>query len=252
MEFNWVCPFCDHHSVITDSVYRSDDFYFGIPNSEGCRYIKSIFIVCPNPKCKRFTFAVQMAEAKVSAGKWLRGKPIKQWELIPPSRAVTFPNYVPKPILDDYEEACLIQNLSPKASATLSRRCLQGMIRDFWNIKKGRLIDEIKALEAVVDPLTWKAIDTVRKVGNIGAHMELDINLIIDVGPDEAAKLIELIELLIRDWYITRHERQERLEQIVAIAEAKVEAKKGAVPAEAAEESAGDAPPAFNTGEPVR
>ena len=31
-------------------------------------------------------------------------------------------------LMDDYEEACAIVNLSPKASATLSRRCLQGMI----------------------------------------------------------------------------------------------------------------------------
>ena len=95
------------------------------------------------------------------------------------------------------------------------------MIRDYWKIQKARLKDEIDALEDRVDPLTWKAIDAVRKVGNIGAHMEKDINVIVDVEPQEAADLIGLVELLIRDWYITRHEREERLKAIVAISEAK-------------------------------
>lgn len=36
----------------------------------------------------------------------------------------------------------------------------------------------------------------VREIGNIGAHMEADINVIIDVDPDEAQILIDLVELL--------------------------------------------------------
>jgi hypothetical protein len=101
------------------------------------------------------------------------------------------------------------------------------MIRDFWGVKKATLYQEIQALEDKVDPLTWSAIDAVRKVGNIGAHMEQDINLIVDVDPGEAAQLIDLIEMLIRDWYITRHERQERLQAIVKIAQEKDGNRKG-------------------------
>jgi hypothetical protein len=89
------------------------------------------------------------------------------------------------------------------------------MIRDFWSISKARLIDEITALEDKVDPLTWSAIDAVRKIGNIGAHMGKDINLIVDVDPDEADLLIGLIETLIHDWYIVRHEREARLKKLV-------------------------------------
>jgi len=51
--------------------------------------------------------------------------------------------------------------------------------------------------------------------------MEKDINLVIEVEPQEAQLLIGLIEILIRDWYITRHERQVHLAEIVAIAGAK-------------------------------
>jgi hypothetical protein len=137
------------------------------------------------------------------------------------SAAKPFPSYIPSPILADYSEACLIVSLSPKASATLARRCLQGMIRDFWGIRKHRLKDEIDALEEKVDPQTWDAIDSVRKIGNIGAHMEADINVIVDVDPDEATLLIGLIETLLADWYVARHNRDERMAKIKAAAEEK-------------------------------
>lgn len=137
-----------------------------------------------------------------------------------------FPEFIPKPILDDYTEAFLIREISPKASATLARRCLQGAIRDFWEVKPGRLVDEIEAIKDKTDQLTWEAINSVRKVGNIGAHMEKDINLIVDVDPEEAKLLINLIELLFQEWYINREDRKKRLQSIIAIGERKTEAKK--------------------------
>jgi len=131
------------------------------------------------------------------------------------------PSYIPDPIVADYKEACLIAELSPKASATLARRCLQGMIRDFWGVRKNRLVDEIDAIKDKIDALAWNAIDSLRKMGNIGAHMEKDINVIIDVDPDEAKLLIHLIETLVDDWYVTRHERTSRMEQLVETAKSK-------------------------------
>jgi len=197
-------------------------------NSEGLRYFKYILIVCPNPKCRKFTLSLLMYEYVTSSappGAHRVGKLLQTWNLIPPSSAKVFPDYVPKVICDDYLEACLIRDPSPKASATLSRRCLQGMIRDFWKISKARLVDEIEALEDKVDAHTWEAIDAVRKIGNIGAHMEKDINVIVDVDPNEAQLLIELIELLVKDWYVVRHDREERLKNIVKVKDQKDAAK---------------------------
>ena len=111
------------------------------------------------------------------------------WQLVPAAQTRAFPDYVPAPIIADYKEACSIAELSPKASATLARRCLQGMIRDYWTVKPGRLADEIKAIRDLVHPRTWDAIEAVRSIGNIGAHMEKDINLIVDVEPEEARLL---------------------------------------------------------------
>ena len=56
--------------------------------------------------------------------------------------------------------------------------------------------------------------------------MEKDINLIIDVDPEEAFLLLQLIELLFEEWYIHRHERELKLKAIVGLAEKKDELKK--------------------------
>jgi hypothetical protein len=229
MSFHWTCPYCDRDTTITDT-YGTDYFDLKLKNAEGFRRFKSLIVVCPNPKCQQFTLRITKHAADWSSAGLTAvvDVPLQTWNLIPPSNAKAFPDYVPKPIRDDYLEACLIRDLSPKASATLSRRCLQGMIRDFWKIVKARLIDEIEALEDKVDAQTWAAIDAVRKIGNIGAHMEKDINVIVDVEPNEAQKLIELIELLVKDWYVTRHDRAERLKNIVGIKDQKDAAKFGA------------------------
>lgn len=55
--------------------------------------------------------------------------------------------------------------------------------------------------------------------------MEKDIDLIIDVDPKEAELLIGLIEILLKDWYIARQEREEHLKSIVSAAKAKEQNK---------------------------
>jgi hypothetical protein len=230
MSFYWTCPFCDRDTTITDT-YATDSFDLRLPNAEGQRRFNTVLIACPNRNCRKFTLTITMREAQFNPGSTpdkIGDQPLEVWNLIPPSTAKVFPDYVPQVIRDDYVEACKIRDLSPKASATLSRRCLQGMIRDYWKIAEARLIDEIKALENKVDAQTWAAIDAIRKIGNIGAHMEKDINIIVDVEPNEAQKLIELIELLVKDWYVARHDRAERLKNIVEIKDQKDAAKVGA------------------------
>src|SRR3954453_3776153 len=61
--------------------------------------------------------------------------------------------------LGGLQGSCLIAALSPKASATLARRCLQWMIRDFSGLTAGRLVDEIEAIKTNVDGDAWSAIE---------------------------------------------------------------------------------------------
>lgn len=155
---------------------------------------------------------------------------VKVWELLPESAAKPQPSYINKAVVQDYVEACRIKSLSPKASAALARRCLQGMIRDFHGIKKGTLFLEIDALKGKIPNAEWKAIDALRSIGNIGAHMEKDVNLIIDIDSGEADKLIAFIEYLFRQWYVKRHDDEENLAEIEKIAGLKKSEKKPKTP----------------------
>jgi len=224
--FQWRCPYCDRDATIGERDFHQDNVDLIIENADGERRVFTEFIVCPNPECKKFTIKIYMRQCYFTQGRWQTGELIREWRLVPPSNAVVFPDYVPKPIRDDYCEACLISNLSPKSSATLSRRCIQGIIRDFWRVKPGRLVDEIEQIKDKIAPLTWEAIDSLRQIGNIGAHMEKDINLIVDVDPNEAEILIGLIEILIKDWYVIREERKKQLYKIKTIAQDKEDTKK--------------------------
>jgi hypothetical protein len=207
MEFSWQCPFCGHHATITENNYSVSRHEFSHGNKYDWQATRVIVTVCPNPNCREYTLQVTLHDHVQVSGEYKDLEAKQRWKLIPPAEIKVFPDYIPNAILTDYREACMTKEQSPKASATLSRRCLQGMIRDFWGVSKNRLIDEIEAIQDRVDPLTWHAIDAVRKIGNIGAHMEKDINQIVEVEPEEASLLIGLIETLINDWYITRHER---------------------------------------------
>ena len=175
-------------------------------------YLEINIYKCPNDLCQKETVIA------IGRNGYIEGK---RALIYPKNSAIQFPDYVPKFIKQDYEEAHSISCQSPKATATLARRCLQGMIRDFWGIKKNRLIDEIADLQGKIPASQWAAIDALRKIGNIGAHMEKDVNTIIDVDQGEAERLLMLIEVLIDKWYVARHEETALLERIVADAESK-------------------------------
>lgn len=219
--FNWTCPHCGRDTTINPDHISRQGHKFGLDNKYGPQVLHSVAIACPNPECKELTVTASLGGYRVFPNGYTLTEAREKWRLVPRASVKVFPDYVPAPVLADYREACLIRDLSAKASASLARRCLQGMIRDFWGVKKDRLIDEIEAIKDGVDPSTWKAIDAVRRIGNIGAHMEKDINLIIEVDPEEAGLLISLIETLISEWYVTRHDRDERMAAIVQAAQDK-------------------------------
>lgn len=188
-------------------------------------------IGCANEQCKELTVDVSLLKDRsINSSYEVYGSALISHRLYPRGTAKPQPDYIPLALREDYEEACLVRDLSPKAAATLARRCLQGMIRDFCGIKKKRLVDEINALRAAVEDRTAPhgvslesvdAIDHVRTVGNIGAHMEADVDLIIPVESDEAQLLIELIENLFDDWYVERQVRQDRFAAIQRVAAGK-------------------------------
>lgn len=219
---NYTCPYCGHHSTVIDlDINDSWKHIYMNLTERGEIGFGVLTIRCVNKECNKLFLKARLTSSFTVRGIQTEGFPIQEWQLLPESLAKVLPEYVPEVIQEDYYEACRIRDLSPKASATLARRCLQGMIRDFFGVSKSRLKDEIDAIEELVGPETFSAIDAVRNVGNIGAHMERDINLIIDVEPHEAQLLIELIEQLVEDWYTARKAKQDRLSKIIELAKTK-------------------------------
>ena len=224
---NWNCPYCGHAQVVTDNTFNSTRVV--IPNDLS-KYgklggqIRSI--VCSNRDCKELaiSFSLNKVRHHPATGRlFVTDDVLYSWKLFPESSAKPQPDYIPKPIVENYNQACRIRDLSPNASAAMSRRCLQGMIRDFCEISERTLAKEIDTLRRNIDEGkgpqgvnhdTIDAIDHVRSIGNIGAHMEKDINLIIDVESDEAQTLINLIELLFNEWYVAKRVREERLKAL--------------------------------------
>lgn len=218
------CPYCSNIMSVSDNTLQNrypgftknndlDYTGYGYTYGEACTKIS--FYKCPN--CEEYTiFASGMGDKVSDIDTIIR----------PKSLAKQFPDYIPKAIRQDYEESCAISKLSPKASATLSRRCLQGMIRDFWNIKESNLAKAIERLNGKIPVTQWQVIDGVRRIGNIGAHMEKDINLIVDIEPEEAEKLLKLIELLMEQWYINRHQQETLYSDIIGIDKTKQSERK--------------------------
>lgn len=213
------CPYCSMVMPITSQTRARRYIAFSEVTSyttnsggrvpvESCIYVD--FYKCAN--CGEYTISATGNGALVSD---------ISSQLRPKSLAKQFPSYIPEAIRNDYEEACAIVNLSPKASATLSRRCLQGMIHDYWDIKLKNLNQEITALKDKISADLWSSIDALRQLGNIGAHMEKDTDVIVDIDPNEAESLIKLIELLMKEWYVNREERKKLFSDIISTNESK-------------------------------
>ena len=234
MANEWTCPYCNKDQIVTDNYSsRSDRFQHG-KSSEKVYGFQLSSILCANINCKKITLGATIAEVNVNDyGQFIdirNDNILFNQSILPQGSAKPQPSVIPKPLIDDYVEACLIRDLSPKASATLIRRCLQGMIHDFCGIAKGTLAKEIDALRAAIADGTADrsiaiesvdAIDHVRGIGNIGAHMEKDIDHIVPVDPGEAQALIDLVEMLFEEWYVARENRQNHLAKIANIAGAK-------------------------------
>jgi len=239
----WKCPWCGRSSIIrSDEEYCCVEVYFSnneksslaTPLRTHDRGLIIDITTCPNSNCRKVHLRGHYGESNSSERgyEWagLIAKNKKPFQFIPEvqsKRAKKQPIYIQDFIYEDYKEGCDILELSPKAASTLARRCLQTMIRDFFDIKKGRLVDEIDAIEQELDEQAVKAFHGVREIGNIGAHLKLDTDMMPKiVTKDEADALLRLIEGLFSNWYGTRYMRDQSMKDVIAIAEAKKEKPK--------------------------
>ena len=223
----WTCPHCNRPTTIGPDLHHVQCNRLDVGESRhGHLGITLNAIRCPNPHCNDVTVVVTVGNIEYVSthdrfiiaddNRLIDAKRFRPEYFFSPQ-----PEFIPEQLRNDYYEACRIRDLSPKAAATLARRCLQGIIRDFWQVTDRNLQKEIAVLRGQIDQSLWDAIDAVRRVGNIGAHMEGDVNKIVAIDPDEADKLIGLVEILFQDCYVARYERQKRLAEMAALGQQK-------------------------------
>ena len=234
---HWTCPHC---RIVAN--LQSGDLVNGLtaiqirlaPDTDmmGLTYVA---VRCPSSTCHKFTLDVSAyyATARMYSNGERNGeltlnkqRPVGIGRVrFEPRVGVPLSAEVPFSVREDYEEACTIKDLSPKAAATLCRRALQGVVRDFWKVSDRTLHQELKQIEPRCDAELFKALMAIKSIGNIGAHPEVDINLIIDVEEGEVDALIEVLQILDQEWYVARAARVKRLAAVHDLGAAKAAAK---------------------------
>ncbi len=125
------------------------------------------------------------------------------------------PSELPNEIKEDYSEAIETLQISEKASAALSRRCLQLILNEngFPGTDLSNQIDKV-LLE--LPNYISKHLDAIRAIGNISAHptKSKETGDILDVAPDEAQLLLDVLEQLINLFYIQQKKSKEITDRV--------------------------------------
>jgi Domain of unknown function (DUF4145) len=116
------------------------------------------------------------------------------------------PQDVPEPCKQDFIEAVQTLGISPKASAALSRRIIQALLREQAGTKSKDLRDQIdEVLNAKIFP-SYIADDlhAVRNIGNFAAHEMKDklSGEILDVEPGEAEWTLDVAAAMLDFYFV--------------------------------------------------
>lgn len=159
----------------------------------------AVYVICPACKC----FTIQLhrkAEGRVE-------ERIDAYPRVVRSPA---PEQVPNDIAQDYREACAVLLDSAKASAALSRRLLQRLLRERAGVKPSDLSREIQSvLDAEALPMTLaQDLDAVRAIGNFATHPIKLTNTgeVADVEVGEAEWTLDVLQGLF-DFYFVQPDK---------------------------------------------
>jgi Domain of unknown function (DUF4145) len=116
------------------------------------------------------------------------------------------PAEIPEKFARDFQEAHDTLAVSLKASAALSRRCLQNLIREKEGIVERSLFAEVDKLIKLNKLPKYLAddLDAIRQIGNFAAHPIKDSNSgeIVDVEPGEAEWTFRVLEDLLLLYFV--------------------------------------------------
>jgi hypothetical protein len=164
------------------------------------------WLVCPN--CNRLVVRLVPNNAKTSVST-LIVKPAFATRPVPP--------HVPDPYATDFAEACAALSISPKASAAISRRLLQHILRDKAGAKKKDLVEQIEELQPTL-PGHLQDLHAIRQIGNFAAHPSKSAHTgeIVEVEPGEAEWLLDILERVLDFYFVQPVIRQKQIIELNA------------------------------------
>lgn len=104
----------------------------------------------------------------------------------------------------DFQEAAVVFSKSRKASAALSRRCLQSVLREKGGTKSRELAGQIKEVLSHLPSELALNLDAIRQIGNFAAHpiKSQRTGEIVQVEEGEAEWLLDVLEELFDYYYV--------------------------------------------------
>jgi hypothetical protein len=212
-----LCPYCN-------SNYQSNGDMFPVQDRDGHWMV--VMHRCPNRECWRMVLRLDPSlsvetprpggQAESRPPTAMSGVPRRPITLWPRTTAPHVDASVPKPFAELFREAWDVLPWSPRASAALSRRCLQQLLREHYKIKAKNLEDEIDAVIATKQLPSHinDELHAVRSVGNFAAHPQKNLVTgdIVDPEPDEANWLLSLLQAVFDSTFVepARHAARKR------------------------------------------
>ncbi len=127
---------------------------------------------------------------------------------------------VPITYREAFNEANTVLAVNPKASAALSRRLLQSILRDEYNITDRDLIKQIEKFIVLpnIPSYVSEAVDAIRNIGNFAAHPNKYLNSaeIVEVEHGEADWLLDVLEALFDITFVQPKQTQGKKDKLIA------------------------------------
>ena len=191
------CPHCsiefhDRWNHLFGMLFSGDMRAITSPGENGEFYIA--YTVCPS--CEKLTIGL------TANGLWEGTK------IVYPFRAAdrTAPEDVPEQLRADYSEAASILQDSPRASAAMSRRIIEQILRDPGGYDQGNLSGQIQKFSSDQrNPSGLREnLDYLREIGNFAAHAMKSTNTgeVLPVEPGEAEWALDAIDGLFDFYFV--------------------------------------------------
>lgn len=207
------CPHCAlevHENFASCSITRHSSSFTALDSTNKLSYWVARSMECP--ACKKAIIKFGHAGTGAIPSSYQLIFPMSSSRRIPPVE-------LPSDLAEDFVEAAAVLSLSPKASAALSRRCLQGALRQNGFQQK----DLAQAIEAALKSKQLPSnlalsLDAVRNIGNFAAHPMKNTSTgeILPVEPEEAEWNLDVLEGLFDFFYVLPAREQEKIDALNA------------------------------------